>query len=182
MEYPRTIKLEDPKLKKLILEKNDMIIEGRGVSEQIDTLEKEMVEINNKIVEQEKTVDISDILSEGKEVGEQIKALLLKTDELKKKIYERKKAAVSPDLIASFEEKEKTKKELETKRNKIALRVQKWKDKIIPMGQRLAKPFLQDEFEDYETLLIEDGEIVVKIFSHLEDYKEHFKKNKYNIK
>lgn len=183
MDYPRTVILEDPKLKKLILEKNDMILEGRSISEQIDTLEKEMSEINDKIVAEEEKIDVSDIMEKGKKLGEQMKVLLKKMDKLKKQVYERKKAGISKELIASFEEKENAKKELESKRNKIALKVQKWKDRIIPMGQRLAKPHLQNEYEDYETLMLdENGNIIVKIFSHLEEWKERFKKNKYQIR
>ena len=70
------------------------------------------------------------------------------------------------------------KQELETERNKIALSAQKFNDLIIPLSRDLIKPSLQDEYEDNDTIMIKDGEIVASIFSHLNDFKIQFNTRK----
>lgn len=172
---PRKITIENNKLKKLLEEKSVLITEGRGVSEEIEKLEKEMEEIDIKIQEEEKGVDIGDLLLLEKQQVAIVEECVEEMEKIKQMIYDRMKEKTSPELREKYEKIKKVKEEIENKRNKIALKAQKYNDKIIPLGRKLMKPFLEDKFEDYDTIRIENGEIVCTIFSHLEDFKNNFK-------
>lgn len=69
---------------------------------------------------------------------------------------------------------------LDQERSVLGHKIQKLKDKIIPLAQELGKPFLHDEFEDFGTIDIENGSPIIEVFSHLETWKEGFRKNKSN--
>jgi len=174
--YPRTINLESDKLKKFITEKGVLVNKGRAVSEEIEVLEAEMEAINQKLIEEEKKVDITDIIDREKLLVAKVEEAIKEMDVFKKEIFDRMTAQVPPDLRNKYDEVKKTKEDKETERNKIALKAQKFNDKIIPISRDLMKPFLQDMYEDYDSLYIEDDVIVATIFSHLADFKLNFKK------
>lgn len=68
---------------------------------------------------------------------------------------------------------------LENERNKKGLKIQKLKDKLIPLAQELAKPLLLNKYEDLETIDLdpETGKPTVNVFNHLEMWTENFDKN-----
>ena len=172
----RKIKLENNKLKKLLEEKSALITEGRRVSEDVENLEKELEEIDKKIQEEEKAVDIGDLLLLEKQQVSIVEECIEEMKNIKQKIFDRMKEKTSPELRNQYEEIRKKKEGIENTRNKIALKAQKYNDKIIPLGRKLMRPFIEDRFEDYDTIRLEDGEIVATIFSHLDDFKNNFKK------
>jgi len=174
--YPKTIVIKNEKLLKLLKEKEHFIMVGRGVSDEIEVLEIQMNEVDEQIQVAEKEVDTKDIADKAEELTKQLTALVEQMDGLKKERYERVKAVVSQDLITKYENLEKEKGNKETERNKLALKAQQKMDKIIPLTQKEMKPFLEDKYEDYDTIRIEAGEIVGTIFSHLEDFKTTFDK------
>jgi len=176
MSYPRTVKLESEKLKKLLLEKSDFITKGRAKSEEIEALEKELTEIDLKLQEEEKKVDISDLHEKEKSLTERVSQCVEEMNLIKKEIYDRMKAQVPSELHDKYDEIKKKKEELEGERNKIAIKAQKYNDKIIPLSRKLMKPLLEDSYEDYESIKFENGEIVATIFNHLEDFKTNFAK------
>lgn len=178
-KYPRLIELEDTKLKKLLVEKSQLVEAGRAISEEIEGIEIEMDGIDKKIQELEKQVDISDIMAQEKVITERFEAIVKEMELLKNRIYERMNEQVPKENKLKYDELRKTKGELEEKRNRIALKVQKKNDKIIPISQKLMKPLLQDEYEDFDTIRIENGKVVGTIFSHLDDFKKrHLEKSK----
>lgn len=87
-------------------------------------------------------------------------------DDKMKKLLEEKGVLVN-------EGRELTKKieELEKERAKVGLKIQKVKDKLIPIVESKIKPQLE-EFEDIETVEVKGDMIVVKKFSHLEEFKK----------
>lgn len=173
--YPRVEKLDSPKLKEYILKKGDLVNEGRKISEQIEQTEKEMSDIEAQVVEYEEKVDITEQLKKGKAMAEQLKYLFKGLDEVKAEIHELKSKAVPRELKTKYEEKKALKEKLESEQNKKALKTQKWKDKIIPLGRQLAQKHLRDKYEDYDTVQLNDkGEIEISIFNHLEDFKTKF--------
>ncbi len=174
--YPRTITLENPKLKKLLDEKGELITIGRAKSEEIEVVEKQMEELDVKIQEEEKKVDITDLDERVKTTTEKVNQAVIEMDEIKKEVYARMKAQVPNELHAEYDALKDSKDKLETERNKIAIKAQKYSDKIIPLARKLMKPFLEDTYEDYETVKVEEGKIVATIFSHLEDFKTNFAK------
>lgn len=174
--YPRLVTLENDKLKKLLTEKSIIVTEGRQISSDIEILETEMEAIDTQIKEIEKTINIDEFHAEEKLLTEQVEACLARLQEIQKEIYAKMKVAVPEELGERYETIKNKKEALETKRNKIALKAQKYNDKIIPLSRKLMKPLLEDQYEDYETIKVEDGQIIATIFSHLNDFKTNFKK------
>jgi len=174
--YPRLITIDSDKLKKLMLEKGALVEKGRAVSVEIDALEIELEEINKTLIEEEKKVDISDILEKEKAVTAKVEDAIAEMKVYKQEIFDRMTAQMAPELRNKYEEVKKNKEDKETERNKIALKAQKYNDKIIPVSRDLMKPFLQDQYEDYDSLYIEDDVIIASIFSHMVDFKTNFKK------
>lgn len=135
-----------------------------------------MDETDKLIQAEEAKVDISDIDVKQRATGERVDEAIKEMNALKQEIYERMMAQTTPELRTKYDELKKKKDELETQRNKVALKAQKYNDKIIPIAREMMKPFLQDQFEDYDSLQLEGEEIVATIFSHLNDFKTNFKK------
>lgn len=174
--YPRTVKIKDDHLKDLIIKKGDAIEAGRKVSKEIDDMESELKAIEAKMIKLEEAVDVSALIKEGKALADQLKPILQKISDKQGEINKAKASAVPKELKDEYDAKKAWKEVLETDRNKQALRAQKFKDKIIPLGQKLAKPHLLDVYEDYDTLELKDDEIVLTVFSHLENFKAKFNK------
>lgn len=178
MNYPREQKLENEELKTLIEEKSKLVNEGRAKSREIEKLEEEMEVINKQLMEEEKKVDLSEFHKKEKAITKRMEKCIKDIDAIKQAIYDKMRAETSSELKEKYDGLNKQKEEAETERNKIALSAQKYNDKIIPLGRELMKPFLRDEFEDYDTIMIKDGEIISTIFSHLEDFKIQFNTRK----
>lgn len=174
--YPKIVKIVNEKLAKLITEKGLLITKGRAVSEEIDVMEKEMAEIDVKLQEEEKKVDISDILKKEKVLTKTVEKAIKTMHGYKQEIFDRMNAQVPKELHTRYDELKKAKEDKETERNKIALKAQKYNDKIIPLGRKNMKPFITDVYEDFDSLALEDGEIVASIFSHMNDFQINFKK------
>lgn len=172
--YPREITLENEELKTLIEEKSKLVNDGRAKSADIEKLEEEMAKIEKLIIEEEKNVDLSEFKKKEEAVSKRMEKCIKDMDDLKKAIYDKVRAETSQELLDRYDTLNKQKEEVEIERNKIALSAQKFNDKIIPLSRELMKPFLQDEFEDYDTIVIENGEIKAAIFSHLNDFKIRF--------
>lgn len=174
--YPKTITIENPKLKDLLTKKGALITLGRAKSVEIEEIEKEMSETDLKLQEEEGKVDIKDLDERAKVIGSKVDEAIKEMEVVKQEIFARMMEQTNPELRTKYDELKKKKEELETERNKIALKAQKFNDKIIPLGREMMKPFLQDQYEDYDTLSLDGDEIVATIFSHLHDFKANFKK------
>lgn len=176
--YPKVIKIENEKLAKLITEKGALVDKGRAVSEEIEVIEKEMATIDTELQEEEKKVDISDILEKEKVLTQEVEKAIETMKGYKQEIFDRMNEQVPKQLKVEYDKLKDLKEKKESERNKIALKAQKFNDKIIPLGRKMMKPFLTDMYEDFESLVLEDGEIVATIFSHMNDFKTNFKSNK----
>jgi fructose-specific phosphotransferase system component IIB len=178
--YPRETKLENPELKGLIEEKGKLVNEGRGVSVEIEKLEAEMTETEEALIAEEKKVDLKEFHKKEKAITKRMEKCIKDIEEVKQGIYAKIKAETPQELRDKYDTLSKQKEEKEIERNKIALSAQKFNDKIIPLSRELMKPLLQDEYEDYDTIMIKDGEMVCAIFSHLDDFKTQFNTKKKN--
>lgn len=174
--YPRTIEIKDEKLKGLLTKKGELIEVGRAKSIAIEALENEMEEVNKKLLEEEAKIDIQDLNLKQKVLIDKVNEAIIEMEAIKAEIYERMMKLVPKDLHDKYDELKKKKEELETERNKMAMKAQKYNDKIIPIARELMKPHLTDQYEDYDTLYLENGEIFATVFSHLTDFKNNFKK------
>lgn len=176
--YPRTIILQSEELKTLIEEKGKLITEGRAKSVEIEKLEAEMEDINKSLIEEEKKVDLTEFHKKEKAVTKRMEKCIADIEVVKDAIFAKIKAETPQELRDKYETVNKQKEEAETERNKIALEAQKYNDLIIPLSRDLIKPSLQDEWEDNDSIMIKDGEIVASIFSHLNDFKIQFNTRK----
>lgn len=176
--YPRVITLQNDELKELIESKAKLVDEGRATSVEIEKLEAEMAEIEKQLIEEEKKVDLTEFHKKEKSITKRMEKCIADINEVKKAIHAKIKAGTPEELRTKYDELNKQKEEKEIERNKIALSAQKYNDKIIPLSRELIKPFLQDEYEDNDSIMIKDGEITAAIFSHLNDFKIQFNTRK----
>lgn len=178
MDYPRTVVLDNKKLRKLLSEKEELILQGREKSMEIDVLEGDMERIEKELVALEQGVDISGFKSEADDITKQYNEVIVKMDDLNKKTREKMMAGTPQEVRDRYDETKKKKEVLEQERNKIALKAQQKSDKIIPFARKEMKKFIENEYEDYDTLRIENGTIVGTVFNHFEDWKKAFEKRK----
>ena len=174
--YPKTCTIKNDKLKDLLVKKGALIETGRATSIEIEVIEKQMEEIDKKVQEEEAKVDISDLNDVQKAIGERVDKAIKEMQVVKQEIFNRMNEQVPHELHEKYEELKKRKEELETERNKVALKAQKYNDKIIPMARESMKPHLTEQYDDYDTLFLENGEVYATIFNHLVDWKANFKK------
>ena len=172
MIYPKVHKIDNPKLKELLEKKTDLILEGREVSLEIEEKENKMAEIDKSIQEVEKTAPLKELDPIIKDINDRMTGLMAEMEAVKKEMFERCRKVVPVNMTLDYEQVKLDKEALENKRNKVGLKIQKLKDRIIPITQKIAKPLLEDEFEDFGDLRIENGEVIIEIISHLEAWKE----------
>jgi hypothetical protein len=176
--YPKTVKIENEELKKLLKEKSDLIIVGRAKSNEIEELEKQMDETEKELMAEEKKVNLDEFKEREKEITERMNVCIADINKVKADVFAKIKAETPQELRDKYEELKKQKEDKETERNKIALKAQKYTDKIIPIARKAMSEFLEDQYDDYDSMRLEDGEIVCSIFNHLEDWKDSFNKRK----
>lgn len=181
-EYPKKVKLSDTSLKNLLAEKQRLINTGIETSKKIENYEKGMEEIDKKIQAYEATVDISDLGEKAKVITEEVNVAIAKMEVVKKEIYDRMKKDAPADLYIQYEALKKVKDDAEAERNKLALKAQKYTDKIIPIARRLMSPHLTNEYCDYGSLSLEDGEVVATIINHREEWETNFKNRSTNVR
>lgn len=174
--YPKQIVLEDGKLKKLLEEKEELVMAGRAKSDEIETLEKEMGEIDLEIQTLEKKVDVSHLKSEADKITDQFNKALAEMQAIQKKLFNTMKSQIPKDLGDRYDTIKKEKEKKENERNKIALKVQQKRDKIIPLSRKLMTPHKTDLYDDYDTVRLENGEVVATLFNHLDEFKKNFNK------
>ncbi len=167
--------LENKKLHDLILDKDVLVAGGRKISQSIEFLEKRILRyqekekaITGKVEAPKELSERGDFLS--KKIEEYINAL----EKIAKEIKEAKMSAVPKDMIEEHQKLLVEKEQLERERNKVALKVQKIKDKIIPVVQKYVKPLL-GEYDDIETAKAEGGKITITTFNHLDQFREKFR-------
>jgi len=93
--------------------------------------------------------------------------MIINNNTLKKLLEEKEELVTQGRALTNDIEK------LEKERAKIGMQIQKRKDKIIPLVEKEVKPKLA-EYEDIETVSLDKGEIVVKVFNHMEEFKKAF--------
>ena len=174
--YPKKITLKNDKLKKLIQEKGGLIGTGRTLSEDIEKLEADMVLVDQEIMVAEKAVDLSEFQEKQLEITNAVEGYIEQMKTVQKEMFSKLKDSVDSGLYKKYDILKEQKEKLEESRNKVALKAQKYNDKIIPLGRKLMEEYLENEYDDYDSIKIEDGEIVCTIFNHLDDFKKKFKK------
>lgn len=168
------ITLENRRLHDYIVQKDELVDVGRGISRQIEAIEVKVKRFEQK----EKTITAKitppkELTDRGDEIVREVTKLQTELTKIADAINQSKLDAIPEDMknehLALLKEREK----LERERNKIALKVQKIKDRLIPIVQKEVKPLLK-EYDDIETARVKDGKVVISTFNHLEDFKSKF--------
>lgn len=168
------IEIENKRVHDFIVAKDELVNEGRKLSRQLEDLEVKIVRLENK--EKKLTAKAAlpkELTDRGDELAKQAMAISDELDKVGKEIHDTKLATIPQEIKEEHIGYLKDREKLERERNKIALKVQKIKDKIIPTIQREVKPLL-GEYDDIETAKTKDGKVIITIFNYLEDFKKRF--------
>lgn len=172
------ITLENNRLHALITDKDALVNSGRKISRDIDGIDikiKRFQEREKRITA--KVIPPKALTDRGDEITRQLNELAKELEKISNEVTDAKLAAIPSDVKEQHQKLLADKEKCERERNKIALKIQKIKDKIIPIVQKEVKPFLKDEFDDIETArATPDGKVTITTFNHLEDYKSKFRK------
>lgn len=170
------IEIENKKLHDLIVTKDNLVDVGRSISAKIDKKEIEIKGYQDKEKKITGSVKPDPALkARGDELAKLVEDTVKELEKIGKKIEAQKLAAVPQDLRDKHLTAMKEREQLERELNKTALKVQKVKDRIIPMVQKIVKPLL-NEYDDTETVQTKNGKVIIKTFNYLEDFKAKFKK------
>lgn len=169
------IELQNKQIADLIVAKDDLVTIGRGITAEMEALEKKV----RKCEDKEKAITAKEkpdptLKAEGDALVEVFNNALKRIEEIGQAIEDKKLAAIPKELIDEHKGYLKDIEKLERDRNKIALKVQKIKDRVVPMIQKEVKDKLE-EYDDIETAKVKDGKVVLTTFNHLQDWKRKFK-------
>lgn len=169
------ITIDNKKVHDYIVSKDALVEVGRSISREIELIEIKIKRIEEKEKRITGKVAIpKELTDKGDELLKQLKDIDTKLTEVANQIEKSKLDAIPAEMKKDHEQLFKDKEVKERDRNKIALKVQKIKDKLIPIVQREVKPLLLDRFDDIETAKAKDGKVVISTFNHLEEFKRKF--------
>jgi septation ring formation regulator EzrA len=171
------ITVDNKKVYDLITAKDALVQEGRKISVEIEKLEmkcKRFEEKEKRITG--KVVPPVALTDEGNKIAKELEKMAARLDEIVKQINTFKLAGVPQQMKDDHMKTLKDKEALERERNKVALKIQKIKDKVVPIIQKEVKPLLTDPYDDIETAKLKDGMVVIETFNHVEDFKKKFRK------
>jgi predicted nucleic acid-binding Zn-ribbon protein len=169
------ITIDDKKLVKYLTDKDKLVNEGIATSKEIEKIELKIEKCETKEKEITAKIKPKKLGDEAEALKQQINDLIKKFEKVAGDITKEKLAGIPKKLEKEHKDLLKLKEKKERERNKIALKVQKIKDRAIPIIQKAAKPQLK-EYEDIETATVRNGFVKVKTYSRLEEWKEAFKK------
>lgn len=169
------ITLENKKLHDWIVQKDELVEQGRAKSREIEAIEKKIETFERK--EKQITGEVQpqkELKEEGDGLIKELEKTMKRLEELGKIIEEEKLNAIPKEMKEEHQALLKEREQKERERNKIALKVQKIKDRVVPLIQKEVKPLLK-EYDDIETAKTKDGKVVINTFNHLVDWKRAFK-------
>lgn len=168
------IVIEDAKLISIKEKIDATVAEGRKKSIEIDETQKRIDELTEEEMKLTAEVEPQDLIERGDQIRDKINDLIKDLELVAEQMKEQKLAAIPEEMKEEHLKLNDKMEKLSEERNKLALKVQKLKDRLIPKIQKVAKKEL-GEFEDFLSAELEDGKIVVKKFSHLEEWKKRWK-------
>ena len=168
--------IKNKRIHDLIVLKDELVTGGRKITGEMELLEKKVrvCEEKEKKITGKCEPDAT-LKAEGDALAILFQETLDRLEVIGKEIEKKKLEAIPKELLDEHKGYLKEIEQLERDRNKIALKVQKIKDKIIPFIQKEVKPLLE-EYDDIETAKSKgDDEILITTFNHLRDWKSKFK-------
>jgi len=175
----RTIQIDNPKIATMVKEKDELVKSGIAISKDIEKLEIKIEKQNN--IEREftnkVTPEIQKLIDEGDALEKELQERMTVMEKLGDEIMNQKLALIPKEHLDMHYKLRADKEKLERDRNKIGLKIQKYKDKLVPALRKIL-PDLLTEYEDTETVQVKNGKLSITIFSHLEEWKEKFNNRK----
>lgn len=178
------ITIENKKLHDSIVDKDKLVEEGRAISREIEAMEIQIKKYEDKEMKiTVKVIPPKELTDRGDAVAKQIGELSDELDKIARQINDEKLKAIPLTIKDAHLKLLKDKELKERARNKIALKVQKIKDKVVPLIQREVKPILQEQrmveidvgrFDDIGTAKTKDGKVVIDKFNWLDDWMKKF--------
>lgn len=170
------LEIENKKMYDLVSQKDQIYEDGlktialmEAEDKIIKSFEEQEKRITGKVKPDEK------LKEEGDALAVIFNDTLKKLDEIGNKIEAEKMKAIPQEIIDNHKLALKRREELERVHNKEMLKIQKIKDRLIPLIKTSVKPFLQ-EYDDVETAIIKGNKVTFRVYNHIEDYKRKFKK------
>lgn len=170
----KEIIIENPVLVKLVHDKEQLVLEGRAKSVELEALEKELEEIKEEEKKYTANYENKELLDKGMAIQEQVNKLIEELNEVAEKLKKEKLGNIPKELVDKHIEKAKKKEKIERELNRIGLKIERIKTRYIPKIQKIARPQLTDEFDDLDTSILRDGKIVVTVFNHVEEFKKNY--------
>jgi len=163
----------------MVKEKDELVKSGIAISKDIEKLEIKIEKQNN--IEREftnkVTPEIQKLIDEGDALEKELQERMTVMEKLGDEIMNQKLALIPKEHLDMHYKLRADKEKLERDRNKIGLKIQKYKDKLVPALRKIL-PDLLTEYEDTETVQVKNGKLSITIFSHLEEWKEKFNNRK----
>jgi seryl-tRNA synthetase len=171
------IKIKNPQLLKWIKEKEDLVIKGREISKEIEAVMNECSEYEAEEKKITANVKPKELGKKAEALKKEINKKIKEFEKLAEKIRDEKLKAIPKEIKTKHERAMEKKEELERNRNKLALKIQKIKDRMVPIIHQEVKPHLK-KYEDIQSAEAVGDEVVVKIFSYLKDWKKAWDERK----
>lgn len=175
MKYPKQIVLYDPLLKELLVGKGDAVTEGRGLTDQITTLEEDMGALDKELQKLEQGIDLGDIEEQAARITAKFNKIVKEMDAVKEKIFKRITAKLTPEMKvkrALHENKTKEKVALEEERVKVGLKIQLFNDKLKAPVEKLRNKYCKEKGDTLNTLELINGAIVLTVSNDFDDYEK----------
>lgn len=170
------LEIENKRLHDWIVQKDTLVGDGRNVSAQIEKIEAKIKGYQDKEKKITGAVEVpKELVAKGNALAKEIEDKIKELGIIGNQVEEVKLNAIPKAMKEEHRQLLKDKEALERDRNKIALKVQKIKDRCVPLIQKEVKPLLK-EYDDIETAQTKNGKVVIKTFNHLEDFKSKFKR------
>jgi len=168
--------IDNPQFVTWLKDKDVLVKKGRAISIEIEEIEKKVQEYIEKEKALTEKVIPQSLIDEGNALRDKINVDIKKLEEIGNAIREEKLKAIPKEMEAEHLALTSEREKLEQERNKIALKVQKIKDRLIP---KIHKEMLKHlgEFEDLMSaeLTKDKSKVVIKKFSHLQEWKRQYK-------
>jgi predicted nucleic acid-binding Zn-ribbon protein len=172
----KEIIIEDTKVVKLLQQKDEEVTKGRAISLEIEEMDKTLAEYEEEEKKITALVQPEELGEKAEKLKEQINALIKEFEEVAGQIRDIKLDHIPKELEKKHKDLMAEKEKKETERNKVALKVQKIKDRVVPMIKKRVIDQL-DTYEDINSAELKDGVCVVGVYDRLEDWKKGFKRS-----
>lgn len=170
----KSIKLVNHFVLQMIAEKDITVKEAKKIHTEIEKIDAKIEESRKRQHLITNNCNPTELIEKGNKLRDEINVKMQELEDLGKEINATKLAAIPEKEVLLWKELHAQKEKKERVRNKLVLRVQKLKDRFIPLIQKEAKPYL-GKFEDLETAEAKGDYIVVKIFDHQIEWEKNFK-------